>query len=1055
MSIAARTEESIFAEALDQPSGEARAAFLNAACGDDAILRARLERLLKSHTGAGSFLVKPPIATAEQLSMEPPGTVIGPYKLLQQIGEGGMGVVYMAEQESPVRRRVALKIIKPGMDSRQVIARFEAERQALAMMEHQNIAKVLDAGTVGPVCPTRRDKLSGGADQGPARQAGPTGRPYFVMELVHGVPITKFCDDNRLTLRERLELFVPVCQAIQHAHQKGVIHRDIKPTNVLVTMYDDKPVPKVIDFGVAKAIEQRLTEKTLFTQFGTLVGTFEYMSPEQAEMNAFGVDTRSDVYSLGVLIYELLTGTTPIERQRLREAAFGELVRLIKEEEAPRPSVRLSTSAALPKVAAACKTEPARLSQLLRGELDWIVMKCLEKDRTRRYETVNGLARDVQRYLADEPVEACPPSLTYRLRKFARKHRSLLTAAASFMALLLAAVIVSTSLAGWAIRAQRNLESSLENERRARQEAIAAKEAADQAAGRVRRATQLANEGIEYHNRRNWSAAHEYFTRAMQIESGLNTPYIHRGALYTQLGLWDRAAADYDRRFQLANRANAETWFEYLLLTAYQGDEAAYREACQEMLRQHGSSAELRSRYCVLRSCLLFPKPPGDAAELARRADVLAAEANAPWYVGLAGRAHLLAGDFAKAEARSREAIKLGTGSPNGVHKVNYPNLALALHHQGKTGEAKEALAAADQAKDQWAANMLTGLVGTMPMNWCDWLEFLHLHRQATILVTGTPPSSDPQLAALHDRAVAAIRYGDVFTFMDTGREHVRRQAWEPAADSFAQVLDHLPDGFRGASQEMRFCVEMVQQAEVFERLVKLRPKNLWLPYARGRNYASAGKWAEAAAEYRKSLDLLAPDLSANGAERGPWIGWGAMSLELGALLLLADDQAGYEDVWKSVMEKPGVVELPIVLNSASRACTMAPDAAADFSRPLDWARYAVEKQPRIAWFQFGLGIAQHRAGQHEEAIGSLKRSLAVNETWVGRGQNFATLALAHHKLGHDQEARRWLKQTRTWLNQTNRAAAGWPFGYAASDFLSDWLGAQVLLREAENLIAE
>src|SRR5579864_4510267 len=343
---------------------------------------------------------------ADSVADETLGQTLGRYKLTEQIGEGGCGVVYVAEQTEPVRRRVALKIIKLGMDTKQVVARFEAERQALSMMDHPNIARVLDAGTTD------------------------SGRPFFVMELVHGVPITDFCDANKLNPRQRLELFVPVCQAIQHAHQKGIIHRDLKPGNILVTMYDDKPVPKVIDFGVAKAVEQRLTERTLFTQYGALIGTFEYMSPEQAEMNAFGVDTRSDVFALGVLLYELLTGTTPLERQRLREAALDELVRLIREEEPPRPSVRLSTSGELLKIAAARKTEPARLSKLVSGEIDWIVMKCLEKDRTRRYETASGLARDVERYLRDEAVEACPPSAWYRFGKLARRNKVALTTAA-------------------------------------------------------------------------------------------------------------------------------------------------------------------------------------------------------------------------------------------------------------------------------------------------------------------------------------------------------------------------------------------------------------------------------------------------------------------------------------------------------------------------------------------------------------------------------------------------------------------------------------------------
>jgi WD40 repeat protein/serine/threonine protein kinase len=417
--------EAIFEGARQKPSDQERAAYLDQACTNKPALRGQVEQLLKAHDRAGNFLQENPpwLQPAAVLPpiVEGPGTRIGPYKLLQLIGEGGMGAVYMAEQEQPVRRRVALKIILPGMDSAQVIARFEAERQALALMDHINIARVLDAGTTE------------------------TGRPYFVMELVHGVPITDYCDENHLTPRERLELFVPVCQAIQHAHQKGIIHRDIKPSNVLVTLYDGKPVPKVIDFGVAKAIEQRLTERTMFTQYGTIVGTFEYMSPEQAEMSALGVDTRSDIYSLGVLLYELVTGTTPLERKRVREAGFVETVRLIKEEETPRPSVRISSSGgALATISQQRGTEPAKLTQLVRGELDWIVMKCLEKDRTRRYETANALARDVQRYLADEPVEACPPSVGYKLRKIARKYKKALVTGAAFLTLLILGAVIST-----------------------------------------------------------------------------------------------------------------------------------------------------------------------------------------------------------------------------------------------------------------------------------------------------------------------------------------------------------------------------------------------------------------------------------------------------------------------------------------------------------------------------------------------------------------------------------------------------------------------------------
>jgi len=439
-------ERSIFLYALDKPTPAERAAYLDQACGNDKELRKRVDALLVEHEHAGSFLESSPIMTENHPgSPEGPGSTVGPYKLLQRIGEGGFGIVYMAEQEHPVRRRIALKIVKPGMDSAQVIARFEAERQALAMMDHQNIARVFDAGTTA------------------------LGHPYFVMELVHGIPITRYCDENHLSMSERLELFIPICQAIQHAHQKGIIHRDIKPANLLITLYDGKPVAKVIDFGVAKATEQRLTDRTMFTHYGTVVGTLEYMAPEQAEMSALGVDTRSDIYSLGVVLYELLTGTTPLERNRFREAGFAEAVKMIKEEEPQRPSTRISSSGRLPALAAARKTEPGKLARVVRGELDWIVMKCLEKDRARRYETANGLARDIQRHLDDEPVEACPPSAAYKLRKFARKHRAAFFISLGFATLLLLGALAAT----WqAVRATR-AEAEARREREATAKALA------------------------------------------------------------------------------------------------------------------------------------------------------------------------------------------------------------------------------------------------------------------------------------------------------------------------------------------------------------------------------------------------------------------------------------------------------------------------------------------------------------------------------------------------------------------------------------------------------
>ena len=591
-------EESVFAAALEKTPAD-RAVFLDGVCAADPVLRAKVASLLQAHEEAGGFL-EPGASrqvTLDQLRMlERPGAMVGPYRLMEEIGEGGFGVVFVAEQQQPLRRKVALKLIKPGMDTKQVIVRFEAERQALAMMEHPNIAKVLDAGTTD------------------------SGHPYFAMELVKGIAITEYCDRNRLTIDERLALFVQVCRAIQHAHQKGIIHRDIKPSNVLVTLHDGEPVPKVIDFGVAKAINARLTDKTIYTQHLQVIGTLLYMSPEQAELSGLDIDTRSDIYALGVLLYELLTGTTPFQDADLRRAGFDEQRRIIREQEPPRLSVRISSlRETATAVAEQRKTDAKRLHQQVRGDLDWMVLKALEKDRTRRYGTAADFAQDVERHLANEPVVACPPSLTYRVRKCWRRNHLALSVAIFVVTLLGIGVSITLwkTYESWKhlqafrdLAFQRTMNAAILGDREFLEGFVQAEDV------NISEEWRHFFHGLVcfYDGRMNEAVTD--FTRSLEIEENNMAACAMLALSFMSTHDWDEYFACRSRLESMSPRANFEEYdrFFYSLNYISSGSDDAGLALCA-FLTRHPNSA--LARLCDTRACYATAQMRGDL-DLAR-----------------------------------------------------------------------------------------------------------------------------------------------------------------------------------------------------------------------------------------------------------------------------------------------------------------------------------------------------------------------------------------------------------------------------------------------------
>jgi serine/threonine protein kinase/predicted Zn-dependent protease len=1021
----------VFDAAVEQHTPEQWDAYLEQACAGDEELRRQAALLLKAHAESRGPLDREAFGgdwTGPYPAMtERPGTVIGPYKLLEQIGEGGFGVVFMAEQQHPVRRKVALKVVKPGMDTKQVVARFEAERQALALMDHPHIAHVLDAG------------------------ATDTGRPYFVMELIRGVPITAFCDDNRLTPRERLELFLAVCQAVQHAHQKGIIHRDLKPSNVLVTLLDGTPTVKVIDFGIAKALgQERLTDKTLCTGFAQLIGTPLYMSPEQAEMSGRDVDTRTDIYALGVLLYELLTGTTPFDKERLREASYDEIRRIIREEEPAKPSTRISTlGQAATTISANRKSEPPRLSQLIRGELDWIVMKALEKDRNRRYDTASSFAADVHRYLDDEPVQACPPTLARRVAKWSRRHKSLVGAAV--VVCVLAALTGASNLLWWA---QTRAET----------------------AGRVE---EILRRAEDLQARGKWAEALEAAEPAdtlLQLGGGSTDLKQRVQKLLKDLKMIRRL-----EDIRLEEQAVGDGSLDDLQDISFQYAQAFRNYGVDvDTLNTEEAARQVRDRpiYVELAAALdhwahwrrrTLPRA-GEDPNWRHLLEVAQAADPDPWRDQLRSVLEWSPLDKKILQALADSAELASQPAPT-LHL-----LGTSLADAGMLDPAERVLRQAQQRHPDnfWInADLAT----------CLWQRNKPVEEVAvrTALVSLRPQSA----RARHDLGQALVRHGDLQQAIATFNEATGLQSedssievyWDRAPNTKGDVDKALaafqaasrlqPDrpGIyinwgsylknRGALQEAVAAYDQALAALKKEPAGQRRPgsfRALLRLAAAGRVEAlfGLGRSQEAEQTYQEAIGL-------DPSDPCHWHYDAPLRLYLG-------DVEGYRRDCQEMLARFRRTDDPKIADQIAKTCLLAPDAVPDLAPVLQLAEQAVTGTQQHGGYRFFLvtrAMADYRAGHFAQAIDRLNQMLSLklepcysSNRYLSRSNQFLDgtahvfLAMAHQRLGHSDQAMQALDQARRM--EEPRQMVIKRFG----PVWNEWLRFHIVRKEAERLVA-